>query len=370
MDKKVQQSSISEVLKSLNKIDGHAGAKLVKDVGDPPFWLSTGDDIFDIIISNRKYGGIAGGRITQLNGLQSSGKSLVCAHLVKSCQQQGGIPVYIDTQSAISWQFMQAIGVDIQNIIYYDSLNTVQKIYKAVQEIMYAVRLQMPDKPLLIIIDSLSAAVTQAQMQNKEYQNKGYLAAIKAKMNSQALAKLAPMVHIQNVALVITSQVRTDMDQLNPYMDAYKSSSGGMALPFYASSQIRLAKKGKIKEKINGVQTIVGVRTKARIDKSRLGPAYRECEFDVYYMSGIDNYTNWLQVLKKYELVKKGATSKNVIITYKGEQIKIPGTFQQTIKQNKQLRQRVYDIISQMLILKYKEHDYSIQSVRTIEQEK
>jgi len=61
------------------------------------------------------------------------------------------------------------------------------------------------------------------------------------------------MVHIQNVALVITSQVRTDMDQVNPYMDAYKSSSGGMALPFYASSQIRLAKKGKIKEKINGV---------------------------------------------------------------------------------------------------------------------
>lgn len=370
MDKKVQQSNISEVLKSLNKIDGHAGAKLVKDVGDPPFWLSTGDDIFDIIISNRKYGGIAGGRISQLNGLQSSGKSLVCAHLVKSCQQQGGIPFYIDTQSAISWQFMQAIGVDIQNIIYYDSLNTVQKIYKAVQELMYAVRLQMPDKPLLIIIDSLSAAVTQAQMQNKQYQNKGYLSAIKGKMNSQALAKLAPMVHIQNVALVITSQVRTDMDQANPYMDAYKSSSGGIALPFYASSQIRLTKKGKIKEKINGVQTIVGVRTKARIDKSRLGPAYRECEFDVYYMSGIDNYTNWLQVLKKYELVKKGATSKNVIITYKGEQIKIPATFQQTIKQNKQLRQRVYDIISQMLILKYKEHDYSVQSVRTIEQEK
>ncbi len=314
------------------------------------------------------------------NGIlnHNSGKSLVCAHLVKSCQQQGGIPFYIDTQAAISWQFMEAIGVDIDRVIYYDSLNTVERIYKAVEQLMYAVRLQHPDKPLLIIIDSLSAAVTEAQLQNKDYQNKGYLAAIKAKMNSEALAKLAPMVHVQNVALVITSQVRTDMNQMNPYMDPFKSSSGGMSLQFFVSSQIRLSKKGKIKQKVNGVQTVIGVRTKARIDKSRLGPAYRQCEFDVYYMSGIDNYTNWLETLKQYGLVKKGATKRNVVITYKDpqnqnsdvetfEQLKIPGIFQQTLRQNIELKNKVYDLIADLLILKYKQHDYNNQNERIID---
>ncbi len=70
---KVQKKddNFSDILKTVNKIDGHSGARLVKDVGEPPFWLSTGDDIFDLIISNRKNGGVPGGRITQLNGLQS-----------------------------------------------------------------------------------------------------------------------------------------------------------------------------------------------------------------------------------------------------------------------------------------------------------
>jgi recombination protein RecA len=77
-------------------------------------------------------------------------------------------------------------------------------------------------------------------------------------------------------------------------MDPYGASSGGMALSFYASTEVRFAKKGKLKVDVYGVETVVGVRTKARIDKSRLGPTNRECEFDVLYDCGIDNYSNWL----------------------------------------------------------------------------
>jgi len=89
------------------------------------------------------------------------------------------------------------------------------------------------------------------------------------------LRKLTPLIATQNAALVITSQVRAKMDLVNKFMDPYVASSGGMALPFYSTLQVRLQKKSRLKDKINGVEQIVGVRTKARIDKSRLGPSYR-----------------------------------------------------------------------------------------------
>ena len=354
-NKQTPNVDLANVVKNLQKTDGHESARLVRDIGQCPFFLSTGDDILDIYISNRKHGGVAGGRITQLSGLQQSGKSLVCAHLIKSCQDINGIPILIDTQAATSWQFMQAIGVDIDRVIYYDNLNTIQKIHKITQELMYSVKLNMPETPVLIIVDSLTAASTEKEIQNTDYENKGYLAAIKAKMNSEALRKLAPMAARQKVAIVYTSQLRVKMDVMNPYMDKYESSSGGKALGFYASTRVRLAKKSKLKQKVYGVQTVVGVRTKARIDKSRLGPANRQCEFDVYYDAGIDNYSNWLETLKKYKIIEgKGTKNLPWVIKYQGQEIPIDGKFNETIRKDQELREQVYDVIADILILKYK----------------
>lgn len=291
------------------------------------------------------------------NGIlnHNSGKSLVCAHLIKSCQQKGGIPVYIDTQGATSTSFWKAIGIDLDKVIVYNKIEKVQTIHKITQQLMYSVKLNMPDVPMLIIVDSLTAAQTQAQLQNKDYQNKGYLAAIKAKMNSQALGKLAMMAATQNVALVYTAQVRAKMQVANKYMDPYGASSGGMALSFYASTDVRFQKKSKLKQNIYGVETVVGVRIKARIDKSRLGPTNRECEFDVYYDCGIDNYSNWLQTLKKYKVIEgKGTKNLPWIIRFQGKEIVIPGKFNTAIREDKKLREQVYDILAQLLILKYK----------------
>lgn len=291
------------------------------------------------------------------NGIlnHNSGKSLVCAHLIKSCQQKGGIPVYIDTQGATSTGFWKAIGIDLDRVIVYDKIDKVETIHKITQQLMYSVKLNMPDTPMLIIVDSLTAAQTQAQLQNKDYQNKGYLAAIKAKMNSQALGKLAMMAATQNVALVYTAQVRAKMQVANKYMDPYGASSGGMALSFYASTEVRFAKKGKLKVDVYGVETVVGVRTKARIDKSRLGPTNRECEFDVLYDCGIDNYSNWLQTFKKYKIIQgKGTKNLPWVIKFQGKQIVIPGKFNTAIREDDKLREQVYDVLAQLLILKYK----------------
>lgn len=357
----VEDMKFKDMIKTIKKMDGHDSARSVKDAGDPPFFLSTGDDILDLYISNRKNGGVAGGRITQLGGLEGAGKSLVCAHLIKSCQALGGIPVLIDTQAAVSWQFMQAIGVDVDKVIYYDGLTTIEKIHRVTQELMYSVKSNMPDVPMLIVVDSLTAAATEKDLENTGYENKGYQAAIKAKMNSQALRKLAPMVARQQVALVYTAQVRQKLDVMNPYMDQYESSSGGRALQFYASTRVRLTKSSQLKEKVRGVETVVGVRTRARIDKSRLGPANRSCTFDVYYDMGIDNYSNWVQTLKKYKLIQgRGTVNLPWTVTHpKTGQVFIlkEKDFRQAMKDNEEMRQNIYDVLAEVLIMEYKNID-------------
>lgn len=290
------------------------------------------------------------------NGIlhHNSGKSLVCSHLIKSCQDMGGIPVLIQTQAATSLPFLQAIGVDLNKLIHY-RFQTVQKIHKVTEQLMYSVKLQMPDVPMLIVVDSLTAATTQAQLKNTDYQNKGYNAALKARMNSQAFSKLTMMAAQQKVALVYTTQVRANMNMANPYMDPYETSSGGMALPFYASIRIRLHRSSKLKQNIHGVPTVVGSTVRARIDKSRLGATFRQCTFDVYYDCGINNYTNWLSTLKAYKAIEgKGTVNIPWIIKTEGKQINLGRDFFKTIRSDAQIRQKVYNIIADLLILKYK----------------
>lgn len=348
-------SNSERILKSIKKLDGHAGATTVSKLPPIPFWLSTGDDVFDICISNRRHGGIPGGRITALDGLSASGKSLVCAHIVKSCQQAGGIAVVFDTQNAANMEFMQAIGVNTDDVVIYQGINQIEVIFRAIQQLLYSVKLEFPDAPLLIIIDSITACITQKDLQNKDYENKGFLAGLRAKMIGEALRKLTPMIATQNAALILTSQLRAKMDMANPYVDPYVASSGGMALPFYTTVQIRMQKKSKLKAKIYGVQTVIGVRSKARIDKSRLGPTYRQCQFDILYDCGIDNYSNWLQTLKKYKCVE-GKGTKNIpwIVKFEDQQITIPGDFSSYIREHEQERNAIYQIIAKLLILNYK----------------
>ena len=102
-------------------------------------FISTGSTLLDLAISNRPNGGIAVGRISELNGLESSGKSLVGAHLLAETQKKGGVAVYIDTETAVSQDFLKVIGVDINSMLYLH-LETVEDIFQAVEEIVSKVR--------------------------------------------------------------------------------------------------------------------------------------------------------------------------------------------------------------------------------------
>ena len=165
-------------------------------------FISTGSTLLDLAISNRPHGGIAVGRITELNGLESSGKSLVGAHLLAETQKKGGVAVYIDTETAVSQDFLKVIGVDINNMLYLH-LETVEDIFAAVEEIVAKVRESSKDRLVTILVDSLAAASTNVEME-ADFDKDGW-ATSKAIIISKAMRKITQMIGRQRVALVFTN---------------------------------------------------------------------------------------------------------------------------------------------------------------------
>ena len=154
-------------------------------------FISTGSTMLDLAISNQPNGGIAVGRITELNGLESSGKSLVGAHLLAETQKKGGVAVYIDTETAVSEDFLEVIGLDISKMLYLH-LETVEDIFEAIEEIVTKVRESDKDRLVTILVDSLAAATTKVEL-NADFDKAGW-ATSKAIVISKAMRKITQLI--------------------------------------------------------------------------------------------------------------------------------------------------------------------------------
>ena len=126
-------------------------------------WVSTGCATLDVAISNRPYGGLPVGRIVEITGLEQSGKSLVSAHILAETQKQGGVAVLIDTETAVSREFLEAIGVDVKKLLYV-SADSVEQIFDFTETIIEKVRQTDKDRLVVIVTDSVAAASTKTEL--------------------------------------------------------------------------------------------------------------------------------------------------------------------------------------------------------------
>ena len=149
-------------------------------------WISTGSTMLDLAISNRAYGGLPVGRIIEITGLEASGKSLLAAHALANTQKEGGVAVYIDTENALSMDFLEAIGIDVSKMLYVQ-LDLVEQIFEVVENIINTVRQSSKDRKVTIVIDSMAAATTSNEMSN-DYSKEGW-ATDKALILSKALER-------------------------------------------------------------------------------------------------------------------------------------------------------------------------------------
>ena len=353
------KDELAEVLAdTLNKkFKDHKVAYFLDGSGSTPTdikeFISTGSSILDLAISNRPNGGIAVGRITEINGLESSGKSLIGTHILAETQKKGGLAVYIDTETSVSREWLETIGIDVQNLLYLH-VETVEDIFECIENIITKVRESDRDRLVTILVDSLAAVSTKVEME-ADYDKDGW-ATSKAIVISKAMRKITQMVGRERVALVFTNQLRQKLGVM--FGDPW-TTSGGKALPFHSSTRIRLKNMGQIKDTSKNV---LGMKTRCQIIKNRLGPPLRHADFNLYFDSGIDDKGSWLQVLKDHKLLKVAGAWYT--LNYEGEDIKFQSKdFEKKLEEIDGLQEHLYDLICEASILQYQSADLGIDDV-------
>jgi recombination protein RecA len=340
-------------LNKANKDGGKIAYRL--DEHDSPAdvtdWISTGSSMLDLAISNRPHGGLPVGKMVEFNGLEGTGKSLLAAHVVADTQKKGGLAVVIDTENAAAPEFWKSLGVDLSKLLYVQC-ETVEDIFDQMERMIAIVRKSNKNRILTIIVDSVAAASTKAE-QESEHGKDGY-ATGKSIIISKAMRKITTMLGKQKVLIVYTNQLRQNLKAM-AFSDPY-IVSGGKALAYHCSVRVRLNNAGKLKKG----DEVIGNECKAVVVKNRMGPPQRITNFDIYFDSGIADYSSWIKVLKDNNILKQGGA----YYTY----VKNDGTdwkfqakdFISTLRNDNALKEEIYLKICDAVIMKYKDPNSKI----------
>jgi recombination protein RecA len=316
-------------------------------------WIGSGSTILDLAISNRKNGGFPVGRVCEITGLEQSGKSLLASHVLLNTQKKGGFAVYIDTENALSTEYLTAIGLDLKQMLYIP-LETVEDIFETIDVIIDKIRSSDKNRLVTIVVDSIAGASTKTEM-SADFDKDGYATA-KALIISKAMRKITNLIGRERICLIITNQLRQKLNA--PAFSDPWTTPGGKGIPFHASVRIRLSSIGAIKVKVDGHDQIVGSRVKAKLVKNRVGPPLRECEYEVYFDSGIDDFSSWLTTMKDYKLVDQAGAWYSWTNKKSGEVIKFQSKeFVEKLINVPENKEMIYDEIADKVIMKYQQLD-------------
>ena len=354
---KSNRDELLDLLQSeLNKANKDGGKiAFTLDEDDNPTevseWISTGSSMLDLAISNRPHGGLPVGRMVEFNGLKGTGKSLVSAHVVAETQKKGGIAVLIDTENAGSPDFWKSLGVDLTKMLYVQC-ETVEDIFEQMERMITIVRKSNKDRILTIIVDSVAAASTKVELESDH--GKDGFATGKSIIISKAMRKITNMIGKQKVLTIFTNQLRQNLNAM-AFGDKYVVS-GGKALAYHCSVRVRLNNSGKLKKGTD----VIGNECKAVVVKNRMGPPQRTAIFEIYFDSGIADYSSWIKVMKENSLVKQGGA----YYTYKkddGTEWKFQSkTFIGELQKDEKLKEEIYNKICDAVIMKYKDPNSKI----------
>jgi len=354
MSKKKDETSVEEfhkvIMNELNKEETLAYSLDEKNPTTVTSFISTGSTILDYKISNRRNGGIPVGKIVEVNGEESSGKSLMMSHIVANTQKAGGIAVYADSEYAVSKDFMQRVGVNVSNLSYWNP-KSLEQFFTKTEQIILKSREKFPnkEKPVVIILDSIAATPTEIEIEGT-YDPNGRMG-LMAKAMSLGMKKLTSVVGIEHVTLVFVNQLRMKMNA-PPFSDPFVTP-GGKALPYHASVRIRLYSKGKVKDKDGEV---LGVGCKAKIYKNRLAGSPREAEFNIMFDRGIDDAQSIFDCLKGMAALNKRTNGNTIMTTSQYGVASLEGLEFKSSEWKtffKEHREEVFDLLDKLLIKEY-----------------
>lgn len=294
-----KESGKSEALKlAISQITKQFGDGSIMKLGETPKMdvklFSSGSLSLDLALG----GGYPKGRIIEIYGPESSGKTTLALHAIAEIQKQGGQAAFIDAEHALDPAYAKRIGVDTENLLIAQPDNGEQ----ALEICETLVRSNAVD---LIIVDSVAALVPQAEIDGDMGDSQ---MGLQARLMSQAMRKLTGIISKSRATVIFINQIRMKIGVMfgNP-----ETTTGGNALKFYASVRLDIRRIGQIK---NG-DTIAGNRTKVKIVKNKIAAPFRTAEFDVMYNEGISKTGDILDLAINYGVLEKAGA----FIKYHGE---------------------------------------------------
>ncbi|MBS1493549.1 MAG: recombinase RecA [Bacteroidetes bacterium] len=275
---------------AMEQIEKDHGKGAVMKLGDKPIAkleaISTGSISLDSALG---IGGVPRGRIIEIYGPESSGKTTVCLHIIAEAMRNGGLAAFIDTEHALDTGYAQKLGVDVGNLL----ISQPEYGEQALEICETLVRSNALD---VIVVDSVAALTPRAEI---EGEMGDAVMGMQARLMSQALRKLTAAVSKSNVVLIFTNQLR---DKIGVMFGSPETTTGGKALKFYASIRMDIRRIAAIKDGTD----VVGNRTKVKIVKNKVAPPFKEVEFDIMYNEGISKMGDLVDFAVNKEIIKKG----------------------------------------------------------------
>ena len=284
-----RQKALETTLAGLNK---RYGDGVVMRLGDASRLqveaIPTGSLSLDIALG---VGGLPRGRIVEIYGPESSGKTTICLHAIAQAQRMGGICGFVDVEHALDPAYAAKIGVDVNNL-YVSQPDTGEQALEIAEAL---VRSNAMD---VVVVDSVAALVPRAEIEGEMGDSH---VGLQARLMSQALRKLTGVIKSSNTCMIFTNQLRQKIGVMfgNP-----ETTTGGMALKFYASVRLDIRRIESIKQG----DEVVGNRTRITVKKNKVAPPFRTAEFDIMYNEGISTVGDLLDLGVTYDiLTKRGA---------------------------------------------------------------
>ncbi len=250
--------------------------------------ISTGAINLDAAIG---VGGIPRGRISEVYGPESSGKTTLCLHVIANAQKTGGVAAFVDAEHALDVEYCKKLGIDVENLLVSQPDTGEQAL--EIAEVL--IRSNAVD---VVVIDSVAALVPRAEIEGEMGDSH---VGLQARLMSQALRKLTGAVNRSRTAVVFTNQIREKIGVMfgNP-----ETTSGGRALKFYASLRVDIRRIGAIKDG----QELVGNRTRVKVVKNKMAPPFRQAEFDIMYNQGISHESLLVDLGAELDIIEKSGT--------------------------------------------------------------
>jgi recombination protein RecA len=245
-------------------------------------------------------GGIPRGRITEIYGPESSGKTTLCLHIVANAQRAGGVAAFVDAEHALDTEYARKLGVDVENLLISQPDTGEQAL--EIADIL--VRSGAVD---VVVVDSVAALVPKAEIEGEMGDSH---MGLQARLMSQALRKLTGAIARSKTSVIFINQLREKIGVMfgNP-----ETTTGGKALKFYASLRLDIRRIGPVKEK----EDVIGSHVRVKVVKNKVAPPFRQAEFDIMYAEGISHASLVLDIAAEANIIEKSGAW----YSYKGQKI-------------------------------------------------